>query len=142
RFRPDADGGAVRERYAPNGGRLVACVSRLVPRKGQDVLIRALPTLRTLVPDATLLVVGGGPYEGVLRTLASGAPEGSVAFAGELPDDELPGVYAAADAFAMPCRSRWGGLEVEGFGIVFLEAGATARAVVAGRSGGASEAVV
>jgi phosphatidyl-myo-inositol dimannoside synthase len=142
RFRPDADGGAVRGRFSLDGRRVVACVSRLVPRKGQDVLIRSLPTLRTLIPEATLLVVGGGPYEGVLRTLAAGAPAGSVVFAGELSDDDLPGVYAAADAFAMPCRTRWGGLEVEGFGIVFLEAAASGLPVVAGRSGGADEAVV
>src|SRR5207244_4908021 len=69
-----------------------------------------------------------------------GAP-GSVVFAGEVPDDQLPAYYAACDVFAMPCRSRWGGLEVEGFGIVYLEAAASGRAAVAGRSGGAEEAV-
>ena len=62
-------------------------------------------------------------------------------FAGEVPDEDLPSCYTAGDLFAMPCRSRWGGLEVEGFGIVYLEAGATGRAVVAGRSGGAPEAI-
>jgi phosphatidylinositol alpha-1,6-mannosyltransferase len=64
-----------------------------------------------------------------------------VIFAGQVPDDDLPAHYAACDVFAMPCRARWAGLEVEGFGIVFLEAAAAGRAVVAGRSGGAAEAV-
>ena len=88
------------------------------------------------------MVAGGGPDRDRLEGLAAGAPNGSVVFAGEVPDDELPGMYAAADVFAMPCRSRWGGLEVEGFGIVFLEAAAAGKPVVAGRSGGAAEAVV
>ena len=117
------------------------CVSRLVPRKGQDVLIPAMPMIRRLVPDAALLLVGDGPYRPKLAALAQEAPPGSVVFAGEVPDDDLPACYAACDVFAMPCRSRWGGLEVEGFGIVFLEAGASAKPVVAGRSGGAEEAV-
>jgi phosphatidyl-myo-inositol dimannoside synthase len=98
--------------------------------------------VRRLVPDAALLVVGDGPYRPTLQSMAARAPAGSVVLAGAAAEDELPAYYAACDLFAMPCRSRWAGLEVEGFGIVFLEAGATARAVVAGRSGGASEAVV
>jgi phosphatidylinositol alpha-1,6-mannosyltransferase len=121
---------------------MVLCVSRLVTRKGQDVLIRSMDVVRTLVPDAVLVVVGDGPDAGRLRDLARTAPAGSVVFAGAVPDDELPAHYGACDVFAMPCRSRWGGLEVEGFGIVFLEAAAAGRAVVAGRSGGAAEAVV
>jgi phosphatidylinositol alpha-1,6-mannosyltransferase len=121
---------------------MVLCVSRLVTRKGQDVLIRSMDVVRTLVPDAVLVVVGDGPDAGRLRDLARTAPAGSVVFAGAVPDDELPAHYGACDVFAMPCRSRWGGLEVEGFGIVFLEAAAAGRAVVAGRSGGAAEAVL
>jgi phosphatidyl-myo-inositol dimannoside synthase len=112
-----------------------------VPRKGQDVLIRAMPAVRRLAPGAVLLVVGGGPYRPALDRLASQAPAGSVVFAGEIAPEELPEYYAACDVFAMPCRSRWADLEVEGFGIVFLEAAATERASVAGRSGGAGEAV-
>jgi phosphatidylinositol alpha-1,6-mannosyltransferase len=142
RFRPNVDGSAVRERFGLHGRPVVTCVSRLVPRKGQDVLIRSMAVLRSLVHDAVLLVAGGGAYEGVLRSMAAAAPVGSVVLAGELSDEDLPGAYAAGDAFAMPCRSRWGGLEVEGFGIVFLEAAATGKPVVAGRSGGAAEAVV
>jgi phosphatidylinositol alpha-1,6-mannosyltransferase len=95
-----------------------------------------------IVPDAALVIVGGGEYGSALRALARVAPTRSVVFAGEAADADLPAYYAAADVFAMPCRSRWGGMEVEGFGIVFLEAGAAGKPVVAGRSGGASEAVV
>jgi phosphatidylinositol alpha-1,6-mannosyltransferase len=141
RFRPDVDGEAVRERYGLDGGPLITCVSRLVPRKGQDVLIRALPILRRLIPDVSLLIVGEGPFGPALRALAAEGPHGAVAFAGELPDDDLPAAYAAGTAFAMPCRSRWAGLEVEGFGIVFLEAAAAGRPAVAGRSGGAAGAI-
>jgi phosphatidylinositol alpha-1,6-mannosyltransferase len=141
RFRPDVDGAAARERFGLDGRRVVACVSRLVPRKGQDVLIRSLPALAALIPEALLLMVGAGPDEARLRALAAAAPHGSVVFAGEVPDEDLPAIYAAADAFAMPCRTRWGGMEVEGFGIVFLEAAAAGRPCVAGRSGGAAEAV-
>ena len=121
---------------------MVLCVSRLVPRKGQDTLIRAMPIVTRLVPDAVLLIAGDGPDRPRLEALAAQAPADSVVFAGEVPDADLPAHYAVGDVFAMPCRSRFGGLEVEGFGIVFLEAAATGRAVVAGRSGGAAEAVL
>jgi phosphatidylinositol alpha-1,6-mannosyltransferase len=141
RFSPKADGEAVRARHHLDGRPVVLCVSRLVPRKGQDVLIAGLTHVRRLVPDAVLMVVGDGPYRTTLEELAGQAPAGSVVFAGAVPDDELPAHYACCDLFAMPCRSRWGGLEVEGFGIVYLEAAAAGKAVVAGRSGGAEEAV-
>src|SRR5207247_6054461 len=116
--------------------------ARLVARKGQDVAIRGMAALRRIVPEATLVIAGGGPYLPRLEALARESPPGSVVFAGEVGDAELPRWYAACDVFAMPCRSRWGGLEVEGFGIVFLEAAAAGKAAVAGRSGGAEEAVV
>jgi phosphatidylinositol alpha-1,6-mannosyltransferase len=94
-----------------------------------------------LVPEAALVLAGGGSHLGELQRLAMASQPGSVIFAGEVADEDLPAYYAACDVFAMPCRSRWGGLEVEGFGIVFLEAAASGKAVVAGRSGGADEAV-
>jgi phosphatidylinositol alpha-1,6-mannosyltransferase len=142
RFAPAVEGAGVRERHGLQGKAVIMCVSRLVPRKGQDVLIRGMKQLRRSVPDATLLIVGDGPFRVTLETLAAEAPSGSVIFAGQVPDHDLPAHYAACDVFAMPCRTRWAGLEVEGFGIVFLEAAAAGRAVVAGRSGGAAEAVV
>ncbi|MGP3913628.1 glycosyltransferase family 4 protein [Nonomuraea sp. 10N515B] len=121
------------------GRPVVACVSRLVPRKGQDQLIRAWPRVLRAVPDAVLLLVGGGPYRRTLERLAAG--DESIRFTGTVPAASLPGYYAAADVFAMPCRTRWGGVDVEGLGIVFLEASATGLPVVAGASGGAPDAV-
>jgi len=142
RFSPAVDGSAARERFGLGDRPVVACVSRLVPRKGQDVLIRALADVRRRVPDATLLLAGDGPSRAGLEALAAReAPPGSVVFAGEVPPGDLPGVYAAGDVFAMPCRSRFAGMEVEGLGIVFLEAAACGKPVIAGRSGGAVEAV-
>jgi phosphatidylinositol alpha-1,6-mannosyltransferase len=142
RFRPDLETREIRSRHGIGEGPLVVCVSRLVRRKGQDVLIRAMPAIRARVPEATLLIVGGGPDDARLRTLARSAPAGSVVFTGEVPEEALPGHYAAGDVFAMPCRTRLGGLEVEGWGNVFIEAAACGRPVVVGDSGGAREALV
>jgi phosphatidyl-myo-inositol dimannoside synthase len=142
RFRPDVDGTWVRERHAIGDRPLVLCVGRLVPRKGQDVLLRGFGQVRRRVPEARLLLVGDGPLRARLRAMVSAEIADAVVFAGEIADGDLPAYYAAADVFATPCRSRWGGLEVEGFGIVFMEAAASGVPSVAGRSGGAAEAVV
>ncbi|QXE37293.1 glycosyltransferase family 4 protein [Streptomyces sp. GMY02] len=142
-FHPDSGGAAVRERLGLADRPVVVCVSRLVPRKGQDTLIRALPAILTRVPDAVLLIVGGGPYEGELRKLAAETGvAGSVRFTGAVPWADLPAHFGAGDVFAMPCRTRRGGLDVEGLGIVYLEASATGLPVVAGDSGGAPDAVL
>ncbi len=117
------------------------CVSRLVPRKGQDTLIRAWPAVRAAIPDARLLLVGDGPYRGELQRLAGQLKvAASVTFTGSVPD--LPGYYAAADVFAMPCRTRRAGLDVEGLGIVYLEASAAGLPVIGGDSGGAPDAIL
>jgi phosphatidylinositol alpha-1,6-mannosyltransferase len=142
RFSPGADGTSVRERHGLQDREVILCVSRLVPRKGEDTLIRAMAIVARQVPGAALLIAGDGPNRAALEAMVWEAPPGSVVFTGEVPDEELPAYYAACDLFAMPCRSRFGGLEVEGFGIVFLEAAAAAKAVVAGRSGGAAEAML
>jgi phosphatidylinositol alpha-1,6-mannosyltransferase len=143
RFRPDPAGRAeLRDRYRLGGRPTVVCVSRLVPRKGQDVLIKALPSIRRRADGAALVIVGGGPYLKSLRTLAQDCGVADhVTFTGGVPDDELPAHHALADLFAMPCRTRGGGMDVEGLGIVFLEASATGVPVIAGESGGAPEAV-
>jgi len=120
----------------------VVCVSRLVRRKGQDVLIRGMARIRERVPGATLVIVGGGPDEARLRALAEAAPRGAVRFVGQVPEEDLPRYYAMGDVFAMPCRTRLGGLEVEGWGNVFIEAAACGRPVVVGDSGGARESLV
>jgi phosphatidylinositol alpha-1,6-mannosyltransferase len=142
RFRPDLPTGDVREKLGIGDRPLVVCVSRLVRRKGQDVLIRGMDRVRRRVPDAALLLVGGGPDEARLRDLAAGAPAGSVFFAGQVTEVDLPRHYAVGDVFAMPCRTRRAGLEVEGWGNVFIEAAACGRPVVVGDSGGAREALV
>lgn len=142
-FHPGSGGDAVRERLGLADRPVVVCVSRLVPRKGQDTLIRAMPRVLARVPDAVLLIVGGGPYEKDLRRLAAQTGvAGSVRFTGAVPWEELPAHYGAGDVFAMPCRTRRGGLDVEGLGIVYLEASATGLPVVAGDSGGAPDAVL
>lgn len=140
-FRPDLPFEDVRERHGLAGRPVVVCVSRLVPRKGQDVLIRAMPAIRRRVPGAALLIVGDGPYRARLEAMAAGAPPGSVVFAGQVSEEDLPRYYGAGDVFAMPCRDRLAGLEVEGWGNVFIEAAACGRPVVVGDSGGAREAV-
>ncbi|MFG3097315.1 glycosyltransferase family 4 protein [Streptomyces sp. NPDC048202] len=142
-FHPGSGGDEVRARLGLTDRPVVVCVSRLVPRKGQDTLIRAMPRILAAEPDAVLLVVGGGPYESDLRRLAAetGVAD-SVRFTGAVPWAELPAHYGAGDVFAMPCRTRRGGLDVEGLGIVYLEASATGLPVVAGDSGGAPDAVL
>jgi phosphatidylinositol alpha-1,6-mannosyltransferase len=143
-FRPDPGARReIRERYGLGGRPVVVCVSRLVPRKGQDTLLRAWPAVRARVPDATLLIVGRGPYAKRLRELAEQAGvASSVVFTGSVPQAELPAHYAAGDVFSMPCRTRRGGLDVEGLGIVYLEASAAGLPVVGGDSGGAPDAIL
>ncbi|TFV52229.1 glycosyltransferase family 4 protein [Blastococcus sp. TF02A-35] len=142
RFTPAVDGSAVRARWGLGDAPVVVCVSRLVARKGQDVLVEAWPRVLARHPRARLLLVGGGPDEPKLRrAVAARGLRESVVLTGPVGHDELPAHYAAGDVFAMPCRTRRGGLDVEGLGMVFLEAAACGRPVVAGTSGGAPEAV-
>ncbi|WP_425559309.1 glycosyltransferase family 4 protein [Catenulispora yoronensis] len=143
-FHPDPAGAAeLRASLGLADRPVVACVSRLVPRKGQDTLIKALPLIRRSVPDAALLIGSGGPYADDLRKLAEA--EGvadDVVFTGSVPWERLPVLFAVGDVFAMPCRTRRFGLDVEGLGIVYLEASAVGLPVIAGDSGGAPEAVL
>ncbi|MFD5465409.1 glycosyltransferase family 4 protein [Kitasatospora sp. NPDC127059] len=142
-FHPGSGGAEVRRRLGLADRPVVVCVSRLVPRKGQDTLIEAMPQILADVPDAVLLIVGGGPYRAELEKLADATGvRASVRFTGSVPWEELPAHYGAGDVFAMPCRTRRGGLDVEGLGIVYLEASATGLPVVAGDSGGAPDAVL
>lgn len=122
--------------------KIILCVGRLVQRKGQDVLIQAMARIRTKHPDAHLLIAGVGNYEAKLRALVEkhGLSQ-SVIFTGRVPYAELPELFRSADIFASPTRDRFGGLEVEGLGIVYLEASASGIPVIAGASGGSPDAV-
>jgi len=124
----------------PAEGRVVVSLSRLVPRKGMDVLIEASARLASPRPDLVVAIGGSGRDRRRLERLVarSGAP---VRLLGRVPEDDLPDLYGCADVYAMLCRNRWAGLEQEGFGIVFLEAAACGVPQVAGASGGAAEAV-
>lgn len=141
-FRPDVSDAVVRERHGLGNAPVVSCVSRLVARKGQDMLIRAWPAVQREVPGARLLIVGHGPHDARLRQLArEHRVEQAVTFAGAVPYAELPQYFRAGDVFAMPCRSRWFGFDIEALGAVFLQGAAVGRPVIAGASGGAPEAV-
>ena len=144
RFTPEISGDAIRRRFGIAADQpLALCLSRLVARKGQDVLIEAWPAVLRRVPDAHLLLAGTGPMGPALRRRATKLRlNANITFAGDLPWPDLPAFHAAADLFVMPCRTRSLGLDVEGLGIVYLEAQATGTAVLAGDSGGAPEALV
>jgi phosphatidylinositol alpha-1,6-mannosyltransferase len=144
-FRPGAGGLRIRRQLGIAPGRqVVVCVSRMVPRKGQDMLIRAWPTVREQAAgDPLLLLVGDGPYRPRLDRLAAAAGVAdSVLFTGPVSWADLPAYYDAGNIFAMPCRTRRAGLDVEGLGIVYLEASATGLPVIGGDSGGAPDAVI
>ena len=143
RFRPLSPAERGRARADPGlpvDATLVVSVSRLVPRKGMDVLVRAASVLGRTRPRLAVAIGGEGRERAHLERLVAGtgAP---VRLLGRVPDEQLPSLYGCADLFAMLCRTRWAGLEQEGFGIVFLEAAAAGVAQVAGASGGAAEAV-
>ena len=141
-FRPldDEERRVARIRFGlPASGRLVMGISRLVPRKGFDVLVEAASSLG-IGDDLHVGIVGAGRDRRRLERLAW-KRDAPVTFLGRIPFADLPAAYGVGDVFAMLCRNRWGGLEQEGFGIVFLEAGAAGVPVVAGDSGGVRDAV-
>ena len=137
------DSTALRKELGLEKKKVLVCVGRLVHRKGQDRLIESMPEIIAKVPDAHLLIVGQGPYLDHLKKLvADNHLHGYVTFIGRIHYGELPRYICAGDLFVMPSRSRFGGLEVEGLGIVYLEASACGLPVIAGSSGGAPDAVV
>ncbi len=141
-FRPDVSDAAIRARYRLGVGPVLSTVSRLVPRKGHDQVIAALPALRRRWPSLRYLIVGGGPDASRLEGLArrAGVIE-MVSFAGEVPANDLPACFRAGDVFVMPCRERFFGLETEALGAVYLQAAAVGRASIGGAIGGVSDAV-
>jgi phosphatidyl-myo-inositol dimannoside synthase len=144
RFRPLSARMELRQKLLGDRyrNRVILTVGNLVSRKGHDMVIRALPRLRETVPDITYLVVGDGPHRQQLEALADAVGvRDRVVFAGGVPDSDLPDIYALSDVFAMPSREHVEQCDVEGFGLVFLEANACAKPVVGGRSGGIPEAI-
>jgi phosphatidylinositol alpha-1,6-mannosyltransferase len=144
RFRPLSDSERLDARVdlgLPKEGPLVVSVSRLVPRKGMDILIDASARLRASVPDLVVAIAGRGrDHERLAAEIVD--QEAPVRLLGGVSDEDLPRLVGAADVFVMLCRNRWLGLEQEGFGIVFVEAAAAGVPQVAGDSGGAAEAVI
>jgi phosphatidyl-myo-inositol dimannoside synthase len=141
RPRGDAEVAVLRGRWGiPLDAPVVGCIARLVPRKGQDTLLAAWPQVLVHHPDAHLVLIGDGPMRADLERRA--ALLGAAHVVGPVTWSELPAAHAALDVFAMPVRTRWGGLDVEGLGISFLEAQASGVPVVVGRSGGASETLL
>ena len=142
RFVPGAPDPSLLDRYGLHGKRVILTVGRIVPRKGVDVVIRAMPKVLETVPDARYLIVGEGDYRPILERLVSDLGLGeSVIFAGRVTEDELAAHYQLCDLFAMPNREMPDG-DTEGFGLVFLEANACGKPVIGGRAGGAVEAVL
>jgi len=136
-----AERSAAREHFdIPRDAEVIVSVSRLVPRKGFDTAIRAAARLKMTRPDLLLVIAGGGRDDERLRRLADEL-DAPVRFLGRVPNADLPSLFGCGDVFTMLCRNRWGGLEQEGFGIVFIEAAACGVPQVAGDSGGAAEAV-
>jgi phosphatidylinositol alpha-1,6-mannosyltransferase len=137
------DATSLRQSLGLSEKKVIVSVGRLVHRKGQDFLIESMPQILTQVPDAHLLLVGQGPYRAHLEKLVTKhSLQENVTFIGRIQYNDLPGYICVGDIFAMPSRSRFGGLEVEGLGIVYLEASACGLPVIAGESGGAPDAVI
>ena len=140
-FSPRSANPELIKRYKLEGRRVIVCVSRLVHRKGQDQLIKAMPKVLERYPDAILLLVGEGPIKQMLFNSAKQLgllPK--VIFTGRVNHKDLPEYFCLGEVFAMPVRSRFAGLEVEGLGIVYLEASACGLPVIVGNSGGAVDA--
>lgn len=142
RFHPGLDPQVIRHKYALDGQKVLLTVGRLVERKGHDMVLRALHTVRKTAGPVKYLIVGRGPEESRLRALARELKcAEDVIFIGHVPEEDLPLFYAACDIFVMPSRALPHRDGIEGFGIVFLEAGACGKPVVGGRSGGIADAV-
>jgi phosphatidylinositol alpha-1,6-mannosyltransferase len=142
-FAPCADSHALRTELGLADKKVVVSVGRLVHRKGQDTLIESMPKILSHIPEAHLLFIGEGPYKEYLVKRASELEvDHAITFIGRIQYFELPRYICVGDIFAMPSRSRLAGLEVEGLGIVYLEASACGLAVIGGKSGGAPDAVL
>ena len=143
RFTPAAKSVELQKKWGIEDAPVIVSIGRLVARKGSDQLIKAMPEVLKQFPKSKLLLVGTGNYQKRLERLVRNLKvEESVIFTGRVDHDRLPDYFRLGDIFAAPCRSRYGGLEVEGLGIVYLEASACGVPVIAGKSGGAPDAVL
>jgi phosphatidylinositol alpha-1,6-mannosyltransferase len=142
-FRPDAgDPLGVRRRFGLGDRPIVLSVARLVEQKGHDNVLRAFPQILTRVPEAIYVIAGDGPFRPDLERLARELGlEGRVVFAGFVPEAELPSYYRAADVVVVPSREFRKGVPIEGFGMVYVEAGACGTPAVGGRGGGTEESI-
>jgi phosphatidylinositol alpha-1,6-mannosyltransferase len=141
RFKPAADGSQLRRRLAPEGGPLLLSLGRLEPRKGFDLALRSVASLKPVYPTLKYVLAGDGPDRERLARLIGELGLGSTAvMVGKVGESELATYYGACDVFVHPNRIE--GVDVEGFGIVFLEAAASGRPAIGGRSGGVPEAVL
>ena len=142
-FAPHPGAQELRRSLGLSDKKVIVSVGRLVHRKGQDTLIEALPEILKHHPEAHILMVGEGPYRNHLQKLVDKHEvQSAITFIGRIQYSDLPRYISAGDIFAMPSRSRFAGLEVEGLGIVYLEASSCELPVIAGRSGGAPDAVL
>ncbi len=142
-FAPHVDAQALRVELGFSEKKVIVSVGRLVHRKGQDTLVESMPQILSQIPDAHLLFIGEGPYKDYLvKRAVELKVSDAISFIGRIQYAELPRYICVGDIFAMPSRSRLAGLEVEGLGIVYLEASACGLAVVGGKSGGAPDAVL
>ncbi|CAB4533983.1 unannotated protein [freshwater metagenome] len=142
-FAPHTGATELRRSLGLTDKKVIVSVGRLVHRKGQDMLITALPQILKTHPEAHVLMVGEGPYrEHLQKLVAKYKVETAITFIGKIQYSDLPRYISVGDIFAMPSRSRLAGLEVEGLGIVYLEASSCALPVIAGKSGGAPDAVL
>ena len=142
-FSPRADAATLRTELGLAEKKVIVSVGRLVHRKGQDTLVEAMPSILAAIPDTHLLFIGEGPYkEYLVKRAAELGVSQAITFIGRIQYADLPRYICVGDIFAMPSRSRLAGLEVEGLGIVYLEASACGLAVIGGKSGGAPDAVI
>jgi phosphatidylinositol alpha-1,6-mannosyltransferase len=142
-FAPQGDLTDLRRELDLEGKRIIVSVGRLVHRKGQDTLVESLPMILKEFPDAHLIFVGVGPHlEYIHKRAIQLGVLSNISFLGKVPYQEIPQFIALGEIFAMPSRSRFAGLEVEGLGIVYLEASACGLPVVGGKSGGAPDALL
>jgi phosphatidylinositol alpha-1,6-mannosyltransferase len=141
--RDDADRQRLRTEWGVDADApVLICVGRLTPRKGQDTLVAAWPEVVAALPAARLVITGPGDDRSLRSSASKLGVANRIVFTGGVPHAETPAYFAAADVFASPCRDRHAGLEVEGLGIVFLEASACGLPVIVGRSGGAVDTVL